>query len=289
MSIFSNNIVQVDAKKRQQDREALIAAAQRNVTKSLHGMDEKVFRDTGKVAPSLLSEWEAKAHAAAQAKSDTRMENYGKVHIGGGQFINQSAVDLVAARNVQPVLDEINEKAEVERERQATIKAEKEEEQRKGAEKKAREREEKEINKKLKRKSYSSYNTRLSSDDLQNKTKKRERPVKLKRRRRRRRTDNLKNPSPAQYLLLLRNQLTKMSKLQLLHQLLPPKSLQLQSAAKFLRHQRPSGPQWRIKRLSAWPRMPRLQIETKSPLCLYLPLTTVAKSRTGSKPNSPAA
>ena len=151
MSLFSTNLSQVDAKKRQQDREALIAAAQRNVTKSLHGMDEKVFADTGKVAPSLLSEWEVKAHAAAQAKSDTRMENYGKVNIGGGKFINQSAVDLVARRNVQPVLDEINEKAQAERERVAAEKMEQETQARKAAEQKAREREKQEIEKKLKR------------------------------------------------------------------------------------------------------------------------------------------
>lgn len=151
MSLFSSNLSQVDQKKRQQDREALIAVAQRNVTKSLHGMDERVFADTGKVSPSLLSEWEVKAHAAAQAKSDTRMENHGKVHIGGGKFINQSAIDLVAKRNVQPVLDEINEKAEVERERQAALKLEQETQARKAAEKKSRERESKEINKKLKR------------------------------------------------------------------------------------------------------------------------------------------
>lgn len=149
MSIFSNNLNQVDEKKRAKDREALLAAAQRNVTKSLHGMDEKVFADTGKVAPSLLSEWEVKAHAAAQAKSEGRMENYGKVDIGGGKFINQSAVDLAAQRNIQPVLDEINEKAAIEHERQATIKSEQELEKKKAAEKKTREREEKEINKKL--------------------------------------------------------------------------------------------------------------------------------------------
>jgi hypothetical protein len=152
MSLFSSNISQVDSKKRQQDREALIAAAQRNVTKSLHGMDEKVFADTGKVAPSLLSEWEVKAHAAAQAKSDNRMENYGKVNIGGGKFINQSAVDLVAQRNVQPVLDEINGRAEVEKERVTAAKLEQETQARKAAEQKAREREKKEIEKKLKRK-----------------------------------------------------------------------------------------------------------------------------------------
>jgi hypothetical protein len=151
MSLFSNNLSQVDEKKRQKDREALIAAAQRNVTKSLHGMDERVFADTGKVAPSLLSEWEVKAHAAAQAKSDTRMENYGKVNIGGGKWVNQSAVDLAAQKNVQPVLDEINDKAAAEHERQAALVAEQETEKRKATEKKAREKEEKEINKKLKR------------------------------------------------------------------------------------------------------------------------------------------
>ncbi|KAF4624016.1 hypothetical protein G7Y89_g14159 [Cudoniella acicularis] len=150
MSIFSSNLSQVDAKKRQQDREALIATAQRNVTKSLHGMDEKVFAETGKVAPSLLSEWEVKAHAAAQAKSDARMENYGKVNIGGGKFVNQSAVDLVAARNVQPVLDEINEKAEKERVRQAELKLEQENEKRETIERKQRDKEEKEIHRKLK-------------------------------------------------------------------------------------------------------------------------------------------
>ncbi|KAK0110795.1 hypothetical protein ONS96_002388 [Cadophora gregata f. sp. sojae] len=149
MSQFSSNLSQVNAKKRQQDREKLIAAAQRNVTKSLHGMDEKVFADTGKIAPSLLNEWEVKAHAAAQANSATRMENHGKVHIGGGKFIDQSEIDKVAARNVQPVLDEINEKAEAERERQAALKVEQETQQRKAAEKKAREKEQKEIEKKL--------------------------------------------------------------------------------------------------------------------------------------------
>ncbi len=129
----------------------MIAAAQRNVNKSLQGMDERVFADTGKVGPSLLNEWELKAHAAAQAKSDDRMENYGKVNIGGGKFINQSQVDLIAKKNVQPVLDEINEKAEKERERQATLKVEQENQKRTEAEKKTREKEEKEINKKLKR------------------------------------------------------------------------------------------------------------------------------------------
>lgn len=151
MSIFSSSLSRVNEKKRQQDRENLIAVAQRNVTKSLHNMDEKVFADTGKVAPSLLNEWEVKAHAAAQANSKSRMENYGKVNIGGGVFVNQSAIDLVAAKNVQPLLDEINEKAEQERVRQAELKLEKETAQRKAADKKIQEKELQGINKKLKR------------------------------------------------------------------------------------------------------------------------------------------
>ncbi|KAG0645249.1 hypothetical protein D0Z07_9023 [Hyphodiscus hymeniophilus] len=164
MSIFSSNVTQVDEKKRAQDREALIAAAQRNVTKRLHGMDERVFADTGKVGPSLLSEWEVKAHAAAQAKSDSRMENYGKVHIGGGKFIDQSAVDAVARSNVQPVLDEINEKAAAEHERQAAIKAEQLETTRKASERKQREKESKAINKKLKQQDKDEERLRIQEE-----------------------------------------------------------------------------------------------------------------------------
>ena len=46
------------------------------VGKRLHGMDEKVFQDTGKVPPSLLSEWEVKAHTAAQEKSAKELDKH---------------------------------------------------------------------------------------------------------------------------------------------------------------------------------------------------------------------
>lgn len=152
MSMFSSNLSKVDAKQRQEDREALIAIAQRNVAKSLHGMDERVFQETGKVNPSLQNEWEVKAKAAAQAKSDGRMQNFGKVNIGGGKFVTQSDVDLVAARNVQPALDDLNEKAAAEQARQFELKADQEAAKRTEESKKQREKEEKEIQKKLKRK-----------------------------------------------------------------------------------------------------------------------------------------
>lgn len=150
MSIFTSNLTQIDEKKRQKDREALMAAAQRNVTASLKGMDEKAFKETGKFQPSMLSEWEVKAHAAAQKSSKSRMENYGKIDIGGGKFIDQSEVDAIAARNVQPVLDEINEKAEQQRVRDAELKLEQETQRREAETKKSRDKEVKEINRKLK-------------------------------------------------------------------------------------------------------------------------------------------
>lgn len=157
MNLFSNNVSHVDDKKRQRDREALVAAAQRNVNKSLHGMDEQVFADTGKVAPSLLNEWELKAHQAAQAKSEARLENFGKVNIGGGKFVDQSVIDDAAARKIQPVLDEMNTKAEAQRFRDAELRLEEENRRRKSQEAKMREKESKAVTKKLKRQLLSFY------------------------------------------------------------------------------------------------------------------------------------
>ena len=112
MSMFSNNVAQVDANKRQKDRDSLIAAAQRNVRASMHGMDEKVFAETGKVSSAMMQSWETKAHARAEADSQARMANHGMVNIGGGRYLDQSEIDAIAAQKVQPTLDEISEKAE---------------------------------------------------------------------------------------------------------------------------------------------------------------------------------
>lgn len=124
MSMFSNKLSQVDTEKRSKDREALLAAAQRNVKARLQGMDEKVYQETGRRNSSMLSDWELKAQQAAQAKSAARTENQGKIDIGGGKFMTQEEINAIAAKRLQPVLDDINEKAEIERERLATLKAE---------------------------------------------------------------------------------------------------------------------------------------------------------------------
>ncbi|KAI9674525.1 MAG: hypothetical protein M1817_001863 [Caeruleum heppii] len=141
MSIFNTKVAEVDMKKRQQDREALMAAAQRNVRASMHGMDERVFAETGKVAPSMKEEWEAKARTAAEAESKSRMVNYGKVNIGGGRYLDQADVDAVAARNVQPVLDDINDRAEKQWARETELRLEQEEHKRQADIEKARQKE----------------------------------------------------------------------------------------------------------------------------------------------------
>ncbi|KAJ4418648.1 Eisosome assembly protein [Gnomoniopsis sp. IMI 355080] len=130
MSLFSTKLDQVDESKRTRDREALLAAAQRNVKATLNGMDEKMYRDQGRVPPTKLNEWEAKAHAAAQVKSDARTagDMTGKVNLGAGQYMDREKVEEIAAKRVQPVLDEINEKAELERQR---IVAQREEQEKK--------------------------------------------------------------------------------------------------------------------------------------------------------------
>ena len=135
MSLFTDKLAQVDNKKRQKDRDSLLAAAQRNVRASMAGMDEKVFNETGKISPAMMEEWEAKAKAKAQAESETRMVNHGKVHIGGGKFLDQSEVDAIAAAKVQPTLDEITETAEKQRARDEEIREMQRERERVAAEK----------------------------------------------------------------------------------------------------------------------------------------------------------
>ncbi|KAI9894477.1 MAG: hypothetical protein M1814_003235 [Vezdaea aestivalis] len=130
MSLFNDQLAQVDETKRKKDREALMAAAQRNVQTSMSGMDKKIFEDTGRIAPSLIQDWEAKARTAAENESKSRMVNHGKVDIGGGKFLDQEDVNAVAARNVQPLLDDINEKAEIHRARQEELRLEEEERKR---------------------------------------------------------------------------------------------------------------------------------------------------------------
>lgn len=129
MSQLNRNLAQVDAKK-EQDRRALLAVAERKVQAQMLGMDEKIFNETGKMSPAMIEEWDAKARAKAVENSETRMANHGKVNIGGGRFVDQSDVDAVAAARIQPTLDEIAEKVEKQKAREEEERLDREEEKR---------------------------------------------------------------------------------------------------------------------------------------------------------------
>ena len=115
MSLFQGKLAEVDSKKRQADRDALLEAAHRNVTKQMNTMDAKVFEQTGKASPQQRELWERQARERAQRDSDARMVNVGKVHIGGGKYLDQEEVDAIARARLQPTLDEISDKAEKQR------------------------------------------------------------------------------------------------------------------------------------------------------------------------------
>lgn len=115
MSIFQSKLAEVDSKKRQQDRDALLVIAHRNVDAQIAKLDEKVFRETGKASPAQMEKWQRSARDKAQRDSDERMQNTGKVHIGGGKYIDQSEVDAIAKARLQPTLDDIAYKADQQR------------------------------------------------------------------------------------------------------------------------------------------------------------------------------
>lgn len=155
MSLFTTRLDEVDEGKRTRDREALLAAAQRNVKAALEGMDQKMYRETGRVTPAKLSEWEVKARAAALARSEARLAGGDAsggemVNLGAGQYMDREKVEEIAAKRVQPVLDEINEKAEAERQRIVALREEQEKKRREWEAEKAKNAEIKENAKKLK-------------------------------------------------------------------------------------------------------------------------------------------
>jgi DNA repair exonuclease SbcCD ATPase subunit len=152
MSLLNNRLSEVDGEKekRAQDRKALLAAAQRNVKAQLHAMDAKVQSDTGRVPQVSMDDWGRKALVAARARFDASNENAGKVDLGGGKFMDRSEVERIAAGRVQPLLDEINEKAEKEQERQEEERLAEERRKEEAERDRMREQEIQEIHKKLK-------------------------------------------------------------------------------------------------------------------------------------------
>ena len=98
-----------------------MAAAQAKVKASMTTLDDHVFNATGKMSPAMAKEWNEKARAKAEAESSLRMANHGKVHIGGGRYMDQSEVDAIAQERMQPTLDEITRTAAAQRAREEEI------------------------------------------------------------------------------------------------------------------------------------------------------------------------
>jgi hypothetical protein len=138
MQQFNQQLADVDAKKRDQDRKSLIAAAERKVQAQMQGLDKDVFNKTGRVTTSMTNDWEEKARQRALANSENRMENHGRVHIGNGKWMDQAEIDAIAQARLQPTLDEISDKAEKRRAEDAERQFELEKKKRNEQEEKAR-------------------------------------------------------------------------------------------------------------------------------------------------------
>lgn len=139
MSLFQSKLADVDNKKRQADRDALLEIAHRNVEARMNKMDARVFEETGKASPAQKELWERQARERAQKHMDETLQNVGKVHIGGGKYLDQSEVDAIARARLQPTLDEISDVAEKQRARDEEIRLEHERSQAQQAKEKARE------------------------------------------------------------------------------------------------------------------------------------------------------
>ncbi|OBT45263.1 hypothetical protein VE00_03604 [Pseudogymnoascus sp. WSF 3629] len=153
--LYSSDLSQIDAKTRQRDRDMLLAAAQRNVQRSLQGIDDRVYAQTGRPTPSMMGQ-ETLPMAIAQQRVQQQQQQQGppqrgdKVSIGHGALVDRSSVDALAFRNVQPVLHQINTKSDAEQARRTEIKLDEEEAKRQIEREREREQELKEIDKQLK-------------------------------------------------------------------------------------------------------------------------------------------
>jgi hypothetical protein len=153
MKQLNTSVADVDSKKKEADRKALLAAAERNVQKSMSTMDEQVFQNTGKVTQSKMDEWAAKARKKAQEDAELRGQHHGKTHIGGGKFMDQAAIEAIAQSRLQPTLDAINDTAEKKRARDEEMRLDKEEQERQKRNEKQKHKEEKDEQKHIKRES----------------------------------------------------------------------------------------------------------------------------------------
>lgn len=155
MSGLRGQVADVDAKKKQKDRQALLAAAERNVQARMGKMDERVYNDTGKMSPAMAEEWERNARKRLEEKRQQELERSRsqstqgvaqkkeRVHIGGGKHMDMAEIEAIARARLQGTLQEIDEQAEKKRAEDEDARMGKEQKKRESTMTKEREREKK--------------------------------------------------------------------------------------------------------------------------------------------------
>lgn len=177
MAGLTGSLAEVDAKKQQNDRANLLAAAQKKVQARMHDMDEKLFMETGKVSPAMMEEWEKRAREKAESDRDARQDvNKGKVHVGGGKYMDQSEIDAIAQNRLQPTLDEINDTAERKRAHDEEVRLEQEEERRQKLSEKEKEKDRKNEEKRIRSESIIANTLPSSSTNIPPQTRKKPPP-----------------------------------------------------------------------------------------------------------------
>ncbi|KAK6529810.1 hypothetical protein TWF281_008969 [Arthrobotrys megalospora] len=127
---LTKQINSVDKDRQARDYLALLAVAEKNVKARMQDLETKVAEDQGRVPKHLQAEWDAKAKMLSAEYERKRAEESekkkGKINMGGGLWYDQEDLERIARGNVQPILDEINVKAEKERARVEALRVEKE-------------------------------------------------------------------------------------------------------------------------------------------------------------------
>jgi Eisosome protein 1 len=146
MALLQAQIDHVDSQKLADDRARLLAAAEKKVHQQMHKLDEKVFNETGKMSPAMMSEWDAKARARLQGQNQASVRETkpdSAVDVGAGKLVDRSEVEDLAIERVRPTLQGINEAVEKRRAEEAEQRAIEEERKSKAREEKERKRQEK--------------------------------------------------------------------------------------------------------------------------------------------------
>ncbi|KAF3929089.1 hypothetical protein ABW20_dc0106399 [Dactylellina cionopaga] len=131
---LTKQIDSVDKDRQARDYLALMAAAEKNVKSRMQDLETKVAEDQGRVPKHLQAQWDAKAKMLSEESDRKRNaekeSKKGKIDMGGGLWYDQEDLERIARGNVQPILDEINVKAEKERARLEALRLEKEQQER---------------------------------------------------------------------------------------------------------------------------------------------------------------